>query len=532
MRKVIIIDFGSQYTLLIARELRRIHVYCEVQILNSILLDQLKHYTHYIDALILSGGPHSVSQYSPLITEFMQFLQENAKLKWVDGKRKKQKAIPILGICFGAQLLAKTFGAQVVTSNNNREYGESWLKITSKNHIFSDLPDITKVWMSHNDSILVTKDLNKIKVLARPRIDRDEVAVFQIIDHGIHVPMFGFQFHPEVSHTSNGPLWLRNFCLLSDVEFSWYPDAFIQQTISNIRHQTKLKHNVLVACSGGVDSTVMAVLLNLALGDRCQCVFLNNGLLRAGEFEEIYDIYKHLGLNIQGVDCATHFFQELVGVIDPEQKRKVIGRVFIEEFIKFINSDPKNFHFLAQGTIYPDVVESHGKIKSHHNVGGLPQKLHLELIEPLRSLFKDEVRQIGKQLGIPPIILDRHPFPGPGLGIRILGEVNLERVKILQEADRIYIEMLKQNDYYQQIWQAGAVLLDCKSVGVMGDKRTYESVVGLRAVCSVNGMTADVFEFPVSFLGQVATRIVNEVVGVNRVVYDVTSKPPGTIEWE
>jgi GMP synthase (glutamine-hydrolysing) len=390
MRKVIIIDFGSQYTLLIARELRRLHVYCEVRILNDSLFEDLKENRKKIDALILSGGPHSVPaiEEEPPFIQLVEFLRINAKLEWVDGERKKQKPIPVLAICFGAQLLAHCFGGEVVACETRREYGESWLRDfdVALSTIFTGIDDPTKVWMSHSDSILVGGG-NMIKVLARPGVDRDEVAVFQIMGSG-RVPMLGLQFHPEVSHTQDGGLWLRNFCLMADVEFSWYPDAFIQQSIKEIRKQVKagLNREVLVACSGGVDSSVMAVLLNRALGDRCRCVFLNNGLLRAGEFEEIYEIYNQLGLNIQGIDCSSDFYQELVGVTDPEQKRKVIGRVFVEQFQNFVEGGEVGY--LAQGTIYPDVVESHGKIKSHHNVGGLPEKLHLELIEPLRLLFK------------------------------------------------------------------------------------------------------------------------------------------------
>jgi len=504
--KLLILDFGSQYTQLIARRVRELGVYCEV-----------KPYHNTIPvggnwkAVILSGSPCSVhDQKAP-----------NVDLDTILAK------YPVLGICYGAQLLASYYGGRVVRSQK-REYGRASLQTLQNNLLLEGIHKGVDVWMSHGDSIDVLPEGWKI-LASTPDIP---VAAFQAQDK-----VYGLQFHPEVSHTACGTDILRNFLVkICGFRCDWTPKAFIEQTVSEL--QTKIgKDKVVLGLSGGVDSTVAAALLHRAVGTQLTCIFVDNGLLRKNEYASVLESYRGMGLNVIGVDARDHFYAALAGVIDPEGKRKAIGRCFIEAFERAARG-LHDVKWLGQGTIYPDVIESVSvggpsvTIKSHHNVGGLPKDLKFQLVEPLRLLFKDEVRRVGVELGIPHFILGRHPFPGPGLGIRILGEVTPERVTLLQEADAIYIDHLRSAGLYEKIWQAGAILLPVRSVGVMGDERTYESVVALRAVTSVDGMTADWYPLPYDVLARISNEIINNVRGINRVVYDVSSKPPATIEWE
>ena len=506
--KVLIIDFGSQYTQLIARRIRELFIYCEISPFNNIPenLDQFK-------AIVLSGSPFSVNQKDSPRINLESFLGQK----------------PVIAICYGAQLIAKTLNGNVENSNS-REYGRANLSfIDSECKLFENIKINNQVWMSHADTITSLPD--GAKLIAST--DSVENAAYCIES----LNLYALQFHPEVFHSENGLKIFENF-FINEFKFvkEWNPESFIDRTVADLKDQLK-DDKVILGLSGGVDSSVAAVLLDKAIGDNLFCVFVNNGLLRKNEYEEVLEQYTGMGLNVKGVDSSKLFIESLDGVIDPEKKRKIIGNTFIKVFEEE-SKKIENAKWLAQGTIYPDVIESvsvkgpSATIKSHHNVGGLPEKMNLKVVEPLKMLFKDEVRRIGKSLKMYPDILNRHPFPGPGLGIRILGEVDFESVRLIQEADKIYIDGLKEWDLYDKIWQAGSILLPVKSVGVMGDERTYERCVALRAVVSTDGMTADWYEFPNNFLKEVSNRIINKVSGINRVVYDISSKPPATIEWE
>ena len=506
--KVLIIDFGSQYTQLIARRIRELFIYCEISPFNNIPenLDQFK-------AIVLSGSPFSVNQKDSPRINLESFLGQK----------------PVIAICYGAQLIAKTLNGNVENSNS-REYGRANLSfIDSECKLFENIKINNQVWMSHADTITSLPD--GAKLIAST--DSVENAAYCIES----LNLYALQFHPEVFHSENGLKIFENF-FINEFKFikEWNPESFIDRTVSDLKAQLK-DDKVILGLSGGVDSSVAAVLLDKAIGDNLFCVFVNNGLLRKNEYEEVLEQYTGMGLNVKGVDSSKLFIESLHGVTDPEKKRKIIGNTFVKVFEEE-SKKIENAKWLAQGTIYPDVIESvsvkgpSATIKSHHNVGGLPEKMNLKVVEPLKMLFKDEVRRIGKSLKMYPDILNRHPFPGPGLGIRILGEVDFESVRLIQEADKIYIDGLKEWDLYDKIWQAGSILLPVKSVGVMGDERTYERCVALRAVVSTDGMTADWYEFPNNFLKEVSNRIINKVSGINRVVYDISSKPPATIEWE
>ena len=506
--KVLIVDFGSQYTQLIARRIRELFIYCEISPFNNIPenLDQFK-------AVVLSGSPFSVNQKDSPDINLEIFL----------GKK------PVIAICYGAQLIAKSLNGNVENSNS-REYGRAKLSFIDRDCIlFKNININNQVWMSHGDTITALPDEAKLVASTDSVIN----AAYSIES----LNLYALQFHPEVFHSENGLKIFENF-FINELKFikEWNPESFIDRTVDDLK--TKLKDdNVILGLSGGVDSSVAAVLLDKAIGDNLYCVFVNNGLLRKNEYEEVLEQYIGMGLNVKGVDSSKLFIESLNGVTDPEKKRKIIGNMFVEVF-ELESKKIKNAKWLAQGTIYPDVIESisvkgpSATIKSHHNVGGLPEKMNLKVVEPLKMLFKDEVRRIGRSLKMDSEILNRHPFPGPGLGIRILGEVDSESVRLIQEADKIYIDGLKEWDLYDKIWQAGSILLPVKSVGVMGDERTYERCVALRAVISTDGMTADWFEFPNNFLKEISNRIINKVSGINRVVYDISSKPPATIEWE
>jgi len=505
---LLIIDFGSQYTQLIARRVRELNVCSKI-----IPYNKFQDLPQDIKGVILSGSPCSVNDFdSPSI-----------KLEII------RKKIPLLALCYGAQLISHKLGGKVAASDS-REYGRSQLSVTSKNVLFSQVEDQSQVWMSHGDTILELPPNMTINAST----DDVEVAAFSINNEDT----FGLQFHPEVYHTSCGTQILKNF-LVDICHFSqnWTSDSFIESAIYNLKQEIG-NEKVLMALSGGVDSTVAAVLLHQAIGENLLCVFVDNGLLRKNEYLAVLEAYKTLGLNIKGVDASVQFLDNLSGVSDPEKKRKIIGGTFIDVFESF-SKDYLDIKWLGQGTIYPDVIESISgtggpseTIKSHHNVGGLPEKMNLKVIEPLRSLFKDEVRRVGLALNINKEIIQRHPFPGPGLAIRIMGDITYKKVSILQDVDAIFINALKTHDLYDSVWQAGAILLSDNSVGVMGDGRTYERVVALRAVASTDGMTADWVHLPYDFLSKVSNDIINKVKGVNRVVYDISSKPPATIEWE
>lgn len=510
--KVIILDFGSQYTQLIARRVRELNIYSEILPYNH-----MPEIDASVKAVILSGSPFSVTDPHALKIELDKLV----------GK------IPVLGVCYGAQLIAQHYGGQVQRSLK-REYGKAPLqRMYRPDALFAGINQGSQVWMSHGDTIMAIPD--QFELIAGT--DSIDVAAFKAQDGVFSHPVYCLQFHPEVTHSIDGATLLKNFLIdIAGCHADWTPASFLEHTVEELKAKIG-PDRVLMGLSGGVDSTVAAVLLDRAIGDRLECFFVDNGLLRKNEYEEVLNGYKVLGLNVVGVDARQRFWNELAGVTNPELKRKIIGRVFIEVFEEEA-SRHRQIDWLGQGTIYPDVIESisvHGPsatIKSHHNVGGLPDILKLKIVEPLRMLFKDEVRRVGQALQIPKEILGRHPFPGPGLGIRILGDITPEKVALLQEADAIYIGHLKKAGLYDQVWQAGAILLPVLSVGVMGDERTYEQAIALRAVSSTDGMTAEWSHLPHEFLAQVSSDIINNVKGINRVVYDISTKPPATIEWE
>jgi GMP synthase (glutamine-hydrolysing) len=507
-KNVLILDFGSQYTQLIARRVRELNIYCEIHPYNKLPED-----LSVFKAVILSGSPFSC---------------RNADAPQPDLSQIKGH-VPLLGVCFGAQFMAHNYGGEVASSNT-REFGRANLSFIKDGELlFENILEQSQVWMSHSDSIKsipehFTRIASTSDVLnAAYKIEGEDT--------------YGIQFHPEVYHSTDGAQLLKNFLVhIAKVPQSWTPSAFVDMTVSELKEQVGTD-KVILGLSGGVDSTVAATLLHKAIGKNLHCIFVNNGLLRKNEFDSVLDQYKHMGLNVKGVDATDRFMDALEGITDPEQKRKAIGNAFIEVFDDEA-SLVEDATFLAQGTIYPDVIESisvngpSATIKSHHNVGGLPDFMKLKVVEPLRMLFKDEVRRVGAEMNIDAKLLGRHPFPGPGLAIRILGDITREKVRILQEVDAIFIDGLREWELYDKVWQAGAILLPVDSVGVMGDERTYEKVVALRAVESTDGMTADWVDLPYKFLQKVSNQIINRVKGVNRVVYDISSKPPATIEWE
>ncbi|MEN9999964.1 MAG: synthase [Bacteroidota bacterium] len=508
--KIIILDFGSQYTQLIARAVREANVYCEI-----IPYHKEIDFSEDLKGIILSGSPFSVND-------------PNAPAVDIRALASKRN---ILGICYGAQSTAKQFGGRVERSAK-REYGRAILETRSEHALLQEVPETSQVWMSHGDSILELPD--NATVLATT--SSIPVAAFRLNEPGLH-EILGLQFHPEVYHSEFGKKIIQNFLYsICGCNGEWTSAHFITDTVASLKEQIGDK-KVVMALSGGVDSTVAATLIHRAIGKNLYGIFVDNGVLRKDEFAAVLKTYEQLDLNVKGVDAKNEFYHALAGLTNPEEKRKAIGKTFIDIFDQEAQL-LSDISFLGQGTIYPDVIESvsvHGPsvtIKSHHNVGGLPETMKLKLVEPLRFLFKDEVRRVGQELGIPDDLLFRHPFPGPGLAIRILGEITPEKVDLLQQADHIYIQLLKKHGLYNQVWQAGAILLPVKSVGVMGDERTYEFTVALRAVTSVDGMTADWAHLPYSFLGEISNEIINQVRGINRVVYDISSKPPATIEWE
>ena len=506
-QKIIILDFGSQYTQLIARRIRELNVYCEIHPWNK-----APELGADVAGVILSGSPFSVRDES----------SPKPDLSNIKGK------FPLLGVCFGAQYLAENYGGQVLPSST-REYGRAILSSVDSSHTISnELTENSQVWMSHGDTIKTIP--NNYKIFA----STEEVEVAGFFIEGEQT--FGVQFHPEVYHSTEGKILLKNFSICNCKQ-DWTPDSFVDETCGQLKK--KVGHDkVILGLSGGVDSSVAAVLLHKAIGSNLHCIFVDNGLLRKNEYESVLESYHGMGLNVTGVNASEQFYTALEGISDPELKRKAIGKVFIDVF-EAESKKVQDAKWLGQGTIYPDVIESISAtggpsqtIKSHHNVGGLPDYMSLKVVEPLRKLFKDEVRRIGRSLDIDHAILGRHPFPGPGLGIRILGDVTKEKVRILQEVDYIFIQGLKDHGLYDEVWQAGAIFLPVQSVGVMGDERTYENAVALRAVYSTDGMTADWCHLPYDFLALISNKIINQVKGINRVTYDISSKPPATIEWE
>jgi len=506
--RIIILDFGSQYTQLIARKIRELNVYCEIHPFSNV-----PDIDNTVKGIILSGSPFSV---------------RDKKAPMPDMGKIKGK-LPLLGICYGAQVIAHSLGGEVLPSRF-REYGRANLQYIDRDSgLLNDLSDNSQVWMSHGDTI--SKIPGDFKIIGST--GDVKVAAYKSLSEKI----YGIQFHPEVYHTTEGKTILYNFVVsICNCAQNWTPLLFIESKITELRQHIG-DDKVVLGLSGGVDSTVTAVLLNKAVGKNLTCIFVDNGLLRKNEYEQVLTSYRHMGLNVIGIDAGSRFIGSLKGVIEPEKKRKIIGKLFIDIFEKEAGKI-RNAKWLAQGTIYPDVIESVSvngpsvTIKSHHNVGGLPSKMNLKVIEPLKLLFKDEVRKVGITLNIDKDIINRHPYPGPGLAIRIIGEVTPEKIKILQEVDHIFVEGLKEYGLYDKVWQAAAVLLPVQSVGVMGDERTYENVIALRAVSSTDGMTADWAHLPFDFLGKISNRIINNIKGINRVVYDISSKPPATIEWE
>ena len=507
VEKIIILDFGSQVTQLIGRRLRELNVYCEIHPFNKIpVLDDT------VKGVILSGSPCSVT--APDAPQ--------VDLQGIKGR------LPLLGICYGAQYLAHHFGG-TVESAGSREYGRAELEVRQRDPLFDGVPPKSQVWMSHGDTITVLPD-NATVLASTPSVINAAYRIFGEKTYAV-------QFHPEVYHTEYGSRILANFVkTICGCSGDWTPASFIDTTVDEL-HRKLGNDTVILGLSGGVDSTVAAVLLNKAIGDRLHCIFVDNGLLRRNEFAEVMESYRGMGLNVTGVNAGERFLTALAGVTEPEAKRKAIGKTFIDVFEAEARR-VEGARWLAQGTIYPDVIESAAiggqaaKIKSHHNVGGLPEKMNLKIVEPLRMLFTDEVRRVGRALGIPASLIGRHPFPGPSLAIRVLGEVTFEKLEILRDADKIFIDSLRADGLYDKIWQAGTILLPVKSVGVMGDERTYEYTAALRAVTSTDGMTADWYPLPYDFMAKVSNDIIRHVRGINRVVYDISSKPPATIEWE
>nr|WP_293843145.1 glutamine-hydrolyzing GMP synthase [uncultured Arsenicibacter sp.] len=506
--QILILDFGSQYTQLIARRVRELNVYCEIHPYNHIPA-----ITPEVKGIILSGSPCSVRD-------------QDAPMVHLAAFRHK---LPVLGVCYGAQLLAHTSGGEVLPSAH-REYGRAKLgTVDAESPLMQGIDQHSQVWMSHGDTITQIPD--NFRIIASTESVR--VAAFQVEGE----QTYGIQFHPEVTHSLQGKHLLQNFVVdICGCSQDWTSESFVESTVAGLKEKLG-NDKVVMALSGGVDSSVAAMLVHRAVGQNLFCIFVDNGLLRKDEYENVLESYKHLGLNIKGVDSKDQFYHALEGLTDPEAKRKAIGKTFIDVFDQESHLI-EDVVWLGQGTIYPDVIESvsvkgpSATIKSHHNVGGLPDFMKLKIVEPLNTLFKDEVRAVGRTLGLPDHILKRHPFPGPGLAIRILGDITAEKVQILQEVDALFINGLKREGLYDQVWQAGAMLLPVQSVGVMGDERTYERVVALRAVTSVDGMTADWAHLPYTFLADISNEIINKVKGVNRVVYDISSKPPATIEWE
>lgn len=506
--RILIFDFGSQYTQLIARRIRELSIYCEIVPFNTKISDWSG-----IKGIILSGSPASVNIDTPVDFSIEDILDK----------------VPILGIAYGAQYIAQSIGG-TIQSATERTYKAARLKeIDNSSPLFKEIRPDSQVWMSFGSEIT---ELSSSATLSA-RLDNGQIAAFQIKDKDI----YGVQFHPEVSNTEDGLQLFRNFAVgICQCSQDWTAEIYIEKSIKDIRSKVG-EDKVVLGLSGGVDSSVAALLLHKAIGHKLTCIFINNGLLRKNEYDEVLESYKTLGLNVIGVDASQYFLDALKGVTDPEGKRKAIGKSFIDIFQEQANSI-EDVHWLAQGTIYPDVIESVSindstvKVKSHHNVGGLPEKMSLKLVEPLKMLFKDEVRKVGHALNLPEDIINRHPFPGPALSIRILGEVTREKVATLQKADSIFINGLKKANLYNKIWQAGVVLLPVQSVGVIGDQRTYENVVALRAITSTDGMTADWYPLPYDFMAEISNEIIYNVDGVNRVVYDISSKPPATIEWE
>jgi GMP synthase (glutamine-hydrolysing) len=502
--KIIILDFGSQTTQLIGRRIRELNTYCEIVPYNKFPFEDQS-----VKGVILSGSPFSVND-----TNAFKPLLANIRCKY-----------PVLGICYGAQYIAYSSGGKV-DKGDSREYGRAHLDMIEQNELFDGISKGSQVWMSHGDTITsLPQDFDIIASTSDVKAAAYKVKGEQT---------WGVQFHPEVFHTIDGVRLLNNFLNICHCKKDWSPASFIESTVKELKQQLG-NDKVILALSGGVDSSVTAVLLNKAIGKNLTCIFVDHGLLRKNEFQNVLKDYDHLGLNVIGVDAKKRFYEALAQVTDPEEKRKIIGKGFIDVFDEEAHK-LKDIKWLGQGTIYPDIIESLSitgtVIKSHHNVGGLPEKMNLKLVEPLRLLFKDEVRRVGLELGMRDNLINRHPFPGPGLGIRILGEITPEKVEILQNADNIYISLLREYGLYDKVWQAGAILLPVRSVGVMGDERTYENTVALRAVTSTDAMTADWAHLPYEFLAKVSNEIINKVKGVNRVVYDISSKPPATIEWE